>query len=120
VDANYYDEAYMDMNPERRTLAALSLLGPNDPKIQKIIDETKLKGGFTLDASLGKSIRINYKYFINVNLSVTNILDNKNIQNGGYEQNRFDFTITKNVDKYQPKLFYYYGRTYFLNVSFRI
>ena len=120
MNANYYDEAYMDMNPERRTLAALSLLGPGDPKIQKIINETKLKGGFTLDASLGKSIRINYKYFISINFSVTNLLDNKNIQNGGYEQNRFDFTLAKNVDRYQPKLFYYYGRTYFLNVSFRI
>jgi hypothetical protein len=119
VDANYYDNMYLDFNPERRTLQAVSTLGPGDPLIQTITQEQKMKGGFTLDAALSKSIRINYKYFINVSLSVSNILNNMNIQNGGYEQNRFDFT-TLDVNKYQPKLYYYYGRTYFLNITFRM
>lgn len=119
IDANYYDNTYLDFTPERRVAQAIAGLGPGDPLINQITAEQKQKGGFTLDASLGKSIRIKYKYFININLSVTNVLDNKNIQNGGYEQNRFDFT-NHDVNKYQPKLYYYYGRTYFLNISFRI
>ena len=72
-----------------------------------------------MDASIGKSIRIKYKYFININLSVTNLLNNTNIQNWGYEQNRFDFT-GKNLSLFPPKYLYYYGRTFFLNVSFRM
>ena len=119
VNGNFYDNNWEDINPERRTGSAIIGYGPGDPMIAAITQQQKLRGGFTLDASLGKSIRINYKYFININLSVSNILDNKDIQSGGYEQNRFDFT-NHNVDMFPPKYFYYFGRTYFLNVSFRM
>lgn len=119
VNGNYFDRGYVDTNPERRTQAAIMNLGYGDPLIKEITQQTMLKGGFTLDASIGKSIRIDYKYFININLSVTNILDNQDIQSGGYEQNRFDFD-TKNVNKFPPKYYSYFGRTFFLNVFFRI
>jgi len=119
INANYYDNNWLSFAAERRTSDAISGLGPGDPLIAQITQESKLNSGFTLDASLGKSIRINYKYFININLSVTNILNNTNIQNWGYEQNRFDFT-GKNLALFPPKYLYYYGRTYFLNISFRI
>jgi hypothetical protein len=119
INANYYDNNWLSFAAERRTSDAVSGLGPGDPLIAAITQEQKLKSGFTMDASIGKSIRINYKYFINVNLSVTNILNNTNIQSWGYEQNRFDFT-NKNMDLFPPKYLYYYGRTYFLNISFRI
>jgi len=119
VNANYYDNNWLSFTPERRTVTAISGLGPGDPLIEDITQEQKMKSGFTLDASIGKSIRINYKYFININLSVTNILNNTNIQSWGYEQNRFDFT-NKDLSLFPPKYLYYYGRTYFLNISIRI
>ncbi len=119
INGNFYDQNWLDFNPERRTEQAIANLGPDDPLIKTITDQQMLRGGFTLDASLGKSIRIKYKYFININLSVSNILNNTDIQSGGYEQNRFDFE-GQNVNKFPPKYYYYYGRTYFLNVSFRI
>jgi hypothetical protein len=119
VDASYYDQNWLALNPERRTEQAISNLGPGDPLIAQITEQQQMKGGFTLDASLGKSFKIKKKVFLNVNLSVTNILDNKNIQNRGYEQYRFDFA-TKDVNKYPPKYLYYYGRTFFLNISIRI
>jgi hypothetical protein len=119
INANYYDNNWLSFSAERRTEAAVAGLGPGDPLIAEITQEQKLKSGFTLDASLGKSIRIKYKYFININLSVTNILNNTGIQNWGYEQNRFDF-INKNTDLFPPKYLYYYGRTFFLNISFRM
>jgi hypothetical protein len=119
INANYYDNNWLSFASERRTTDAISGLGPDDPLIASITKETKLKSGFTLDASLGKSIRIKYKYFININLSVTNILNNTNIQSWGYEQNRFDFT-NKNLSLFPPKYLYYYGRTFFLNIGFRI
>jgi hypothetical protein len=129
VNANYYDNNWIDINPEKRTGVAIEGIPPGDPKINTIIGQEKLKGGFTLDASLGKSIRINGKIFLNINLSVSNILNNKDIQSGGYEQNRFDFGGTNYLGGYDgtqdpsafpPKYYYYFGTTYFLNVSVRI
>ena len=120
INANYYDNAWLDINPERRTTQAISGLKPSDLELIKTITgESQMQGGFTLDASIGKSIRINYKYFININLSVNNILNNTSVQSWGYEQNRFDFT-TKDLTKFPSKFLYYYGRNYFLNVSFRM
>lgn len=118
-NANFFDNNYADFNPERRSQLAIANLGPGDPLIREITQQEKLKGGITLDASIGKSIRIQRKYFININLSVTNLLDNKDIQSGGYEQNRFDFE-TKDIGKFLPKYYNYFGRTFFLNVNFRI
>jgi hypothetical protein len=118
VNGNYFDRSYMDFNPERRTQLAIENLGYGDPLIKEITQQQMLKGGFTLDASIGKSLLIDRKYYININFSVTNILDNQNIQSGGFEQNRFDF-VTKNVDKFPPKLYYYFGRSFYLNINFR-
>ncbi|MHC1707792.1 MAG: TonB-dependent receptor [Bacteroidales bacterium] len=116
-NASYFDKIYLDFNPQRRTSAAITNLGPGDPLITLITEQEKLESGFLIDASIGKSIR--YKgYYININLSVNNILDNQDLITGGYEQLRFDFT-EKNVNKFPPKYFYAYGRSYFLNINFR-
>ena len=119
INANYYDNNWLDFNPERRTQEAIDGLGPGDPLILEITREQKLAGGFTLDASIGKSFLIKQKVYINLNFSMTNILNNKNIQSGGYEQNRFDYE-TKKLDKFPPKYYYYFGRTFFFNISVRI
>jgi len=122
LNANYYDKIWLDFNPQRRTPKAIAMLGPGDEKIGIITRQTQLDGGFTLDASIGKSIRIK-SYFINLNFSVSNILNNQDLISGGYEQNRIDFntsrTQVENPYKFPPKFYYSYGRTYFLNVGFR-
>lgn len=119
VNVNYYDNIYLDFNPERRTSSALSgLTSADDELIASIINQEKLPSGMTLDASIGKSYRIMGKYYLNLNFSVSNILDNQEIITGGYEQMRFDFE-KKNVEKFPSKYFYYYGRTFFLNIGFR-
>ncbi len=117
ANINYYDQMYLDFNPERRTSLAIENLGPGDPLIKQITTQEKLPSGYTVDASIGKSIRWK-QYFINLNFSVSNLLDNQKIVTGGYEQNRFDFE-TQNINKFVPKKFYAYGRTYFLNLGFR-
>ncbi len=115
---NYFGKMYLDFNPERRTSAALSNMSPDDPRIPDIINQIKLDDGFTLDASIGKSWQIN-KTNINLNFSVTNILDNTKLITGGYEQMRFDYD-NKNVNKFPPKYFYGFGRTFFLNLGIRL
>jgi hypothetical protein len=118
VTANYFDKIYLSFNPERRTQRAVLNLGEGDPLIKSITEQTKFDGGMTLDASIGKSIR--YKgYFITLNLTVNNILNNTNLVSGGFEQLRFDFE-TKDVSNFPPKIFYSYGTTFFFNVGIRL
>ncbi len=115
---NYFDKIYLSFNPERRTQYAIENLGVGSELINQITEQEKLEGGFTIDASLGKSIR--YKsHFINLNLSVSNILNNTSLKSGGFEQLRFDFE-SKNVGKFPPKYFYSYGTTFFFNVGIRL
>jgi len=117
ANLNYFGKIYLDFNPERRTEGAITNLGPGDPLINTITEQVKMDDGFTLDASIGKNLRFG-KYYLNVNLSVSNILDNTELVTGGFEQLRFDFE-NKNIDKFPPKYFYGFGRTYFLNIGFR-
>lgn len=115
---NYVGKMYLSFNPERRTELALKGLAPEDPLVAEIMNQEKLPGGFTLDASIGKSFRFKRIFTLNINVGVTNITNNKNIITGGYEQNRFDFA-GKNVGKYPPRYFYAQGTTFFINASIR-
>lgn len=117
ANLNYFGSNYLDFNPERRTSAALVGLLPGDPRIESIIGQTELNDGYTLDASIGKSWQIN-KLNINLNFSISNLLDNTQLATGGYEQLRYDYT-TYDINKFPPKIFYGLGRTFFLNLGIR-
>lgn len=117
ANINYFGKSYLNFNPERRTERAIANLGEGDSLITVITEPMLLNDGFTLDASIGKSLKID-KYYINFNFSVSNILNNTELITGGFEQMRFDF-VNKNVDKFPPKYYYGRGRTFYFNVSFR-
>lgn len=115
---NYVNWNYLSMNPERRTTAAIEGVSADDTELlNAILNEEKLKGGFTLNLSVGKVFRMK-GWQLNVNASVQNATNNRNIQTGGYEQRRFDYA-EHNVDKYPPRYFYAYGTTFFINVGIR-
>ena len=115
ISGNYFDRSYISMNPVLRTDKARAQLPPEQ------IKQEKFDGGFTLDAFAGVSYRIQYKYFLGVNISASNLLDNKGIKSGGYEQLRIaqDRTTQTMRNAFDPKYFYMFGRTYFINVNFR-
>ena len=46
------------------------------------------------------------------------MLNNQDLVTGGYEQLRFEPTVTT-INKFPSKLYYGYGRTFFLMLSFR-
>jgi len=117
LNANYVQDKYLDFNPDRRTAEAVTYILPGSEQWHKIIDQQKLQSAYTIDFSVTKSWRIAHKYYLAINANINNILDNKNIISGGFEQLRFDQT-TQNPDKYPAKYFYMYGRQYFVNVSF--
>lgn len=118
ANVNFYDKMYLDFNPLRRSQSAIPLMGEGDPKIIVITQQEKLPNGFTLDASLGKSLRYKQLNF-NFNFSVNNILNNTELITGGYEQMRFDY-VNQDLAKFPPKYFYGFGRTFYFNLIVRI
>ncbi|HNP99453.1 MAG TPA: TonB-dependent receptor, partial [Bacteroidia bacterium] len=92
---------------------------------QQILQQEKVDGQFTMDASAGWSWRMNNKIkslkrpaYLVLNTGVTNILNNKDLINGGYEYSRFD-TQNKDVNKFPSKYTYSYGTTFFASVTLR-
>ena len=93
---------------------------------EMIGSQEKLKGGFMLDASIGKLIYLNNrKQQLNINLSLNNILNNTSMITGGYQQGRVsrdNKSVTKDiqsVDKFPNKYYYAWGFNMFLNVGFK-
>ncbi|MFW5707997.1 MAG: TonB-dependent receptor plug domain-containing protein, partial [Bacteroidota bacterium] len=117
TNLNYFDDIYIDINPDRRTAEAISGFVDTDPGWQQVIDQEKMQSAITLDVFGGKSWRIRREYFINLNMSVSNVLDNREFAMGGFEQLRYD---SNSIDSFPSKYFYLYGRTFFINLSFRM
>lgn len=119
VTANYAADSYISMNPTLRAANNFNMEGFK----REYADQENFGGHYTIDANIGGSWRFDYKYYLSVNLSVSNILNNTNIKTGGYEQmrNRYqrsgdEISFVKPFDK---KYFYMFGLNYFLNVNFR-
>ena len=90
---NYYDRIYLYYTPVTRYESHIkSTAYDNDGnEIQASYPEqAKGKGGFMLDASIGKSFFLKKGRRLSVNLMLTNILNNRKIVTGGREQSRTD------------------------------
>lgn len=80
-----------------------------------------------LNASLGKNWYIKRNYTLGFSLEVKNILNNQDIKTGGYEQMRLNkikadesnTSLVTSYERFDPKYFYMFGTTYYLNVYFR-
>lgn len=125
VNFNYFDNMWLDYNPLRRTEGAVSGVDPSNPLWNSILGQEKLKSQYTLDAFAGYSWLMNNRFknmkrrtFLVFNVGVNNILNNKDIVSGGFEQLRFDFA-EKNVNKFPARRFYAYGLNYFASIGIR-
>lgn len=125
VNFNFFDKMYLDFNPVRRTEAASSGVEEGSALWHDIIDQKKLDNQYTLDAFAGYSWMMNRKFksmkkrtYLVFNVGVNNILDNRNIVSGGFEQLRFDFA-EKNTNKFQDRKFFAYGINYFASIGLR-
>lgn len=123
LNANYFRKIYLDFYPLRRTeLAVYGIDKENQSQLwDDIIQQQEMDPQFTLDFFGGKSWK-RRDYYLAINLSVGNILDNREFVTGGFEQFRFDFGDApgqQNPSRFQPRLFYGYGRNFSINVSVR-
>ena len=71
-----------------------------------------------LNASIGKVVYLNRKLSLNLNLNVNNILNNRKIQTGGYQQGRFDYT-NYTTTKFPNKYYYAQGIKVYFNVGLK-
>ena len=120
---NYLANNYMDFAPTSRTVSGTDLLTPGSPEWHAAIDQPKLPNFYTIDIFGGKSFKVN-KYikkagsqtFLNLNLGLTNLLNNKNIRLYGFENMRYN---TQNEDWFAPRYAHALGIQYFVNMTLR-
>jgi hypothetical protein len=119
LNINGFDRNYLDISPNKRTENTLSFTaGSSEEKeelVNDIIRQEKLTGGFTLDFSIGKSIRLKNRRTISINAQFNNILDNTRIVSGSFEQNRYE----PGTNKFPAKYYYAQGFNFFLNTGIR-
>lgn len=142
---NLYADSYLDMNPLYRT--ELAVAGPDDHLVGAVrnehrmnwfMNETVINQGlspeeisymaaqekfdpaFVLNLSIGKSWYIHRKYNFGFSLEVKNMLNDRGIRTGGYEQTRL--VSSESYERYyrfDSKYFYMPGANYMLNLYFR-
>ncbi len=122
LDVSYFNKNWLSLNPVRRTEAAISLDETGTDKIEQgselwkdILWQTETDGAMMLDLSARKSFKWG-DYYLAFNLGLNNLLNHQDFITGGFEQYRFDFE-DKDVSRFQPRLYYGYGFTYYFNVS---
>lgn len=125
VNVNYFDRNYVEVNPSRLTADAVDLMKPGSEEWHAILDQEKLPSAFTIDIFAGKSFLLSkamkwlpYNSYLYLNVGVSNILNNKDMKTGGFEQLRFDYA-NANPERFPSKYFYAFGTNYFINLSLK-
>ena len=136
LDLNYYDRIYLSYSPSYRYQSTLTTMNgatqdlyidPVTGEFRNIPAQAKGHGGFMLDGSIGRNIRLRHGS-VSINFQVSNILNNRSIVTGGYEQSRSDYTTKadgsiSNVRAYKfsanPMKFYALGTNGMLNIAYK-
>lgn len=152
MNLNYYDRVYVGFSQYRRLTNVLDSYTPSsiNEAGQLVFDVTpaelkenggvlfdntgrevatyspkqeKFDGGFMLDASIGRYIRLPKGRSLSINLSLQNITNNRNLRTGGYEQNRGDIYNTGEARAYRfsknSKYYYANAINAFLNIGYK-
>ncbi len=122
LNGTFQGNAYVQMGvPYHEELTELWQKYPDkaelDAKVASLTTQQKLKNAFTLNLSIGKAVYLR-KCTLNFNLSLWNLLNNKDVATYAYQQSRID---TKNyiADYYPNRLTYAQGIRVMFNVGVR-
>lgn len=125
ANVNYYDNLYIGASSYARLedVVGAPTIGPDGEETLELPSQYKGKGGFMVDASIGKSINLRGGKRLNINLQLQNVLNNEDMVSGGYEQNRGDFYEDGDarVYKFSKNPFLYYASAFnaYLNIGLR-
>lgn len=115
LNGNYMGNMYFDVNYYNHTEFGMAHYAVGDIRIENVMQQTNLGHAFTLDFYGGMSKRYKGYYFL-LNVSINNLLNNKNVVLYGYEQLRFD---ANNPDMFPEKYSYMYGLNYYISLTIR-
>ena len=137
LTGNYYDRIYLAYSPNMRYRSTLMIANgyskTSDIKETDIPEQARGKGGFMLDASIGRQFQVAH-HPLSVNLQLCNLTNRRNMTTGGYEQSRSNYSVKERIDgdtqfekdkerSYRfdknPKKFYAQGFNFMLNVNYR-
>lgn len=121
LNVNRFGGGWLDFNPVRRTSTAVDLVEPGSPQWEAILGHEQVDAGWTIDLSFYKSWLKDWpknRTLYALNLGLTNLLNNRDYINGGFEQYRFDFD-TKDPDAFPARYSYMQGLNYYLQASVR-
>ena len=131
LNGNWYDRIYLSYSPSYRYQSTLKarenidhdVFDENNNVKESALAQAKGKGGFMLDASIGRSLYLSKGRSMSINLSITNLLNNQSIVTGGYEQSRADYTASGNERCYKfsknPMKYYALGINGMLNIAYK-
>ena len=115
LNGNYFGNMYFDVNPYNHTEYGMSHYAQGDIRIDDVLKQTNLGHAFTLDFYGGISRNIKGHYCL-LNVSINNLLNNRNIVLYGYEQLRFN---ANDPDMFPAKYSYLYGLNFFVSLTIR-
>ena len=127
VNAQWFGDAYFELAPTRHEempgLWKYCVNNSDNPedlykqKMEEITRQDKMNSEWVMNLSIGK---VWYTKFgsLNLNLSVNNLLNNRNIQTGGWQESKFDYT-NYNINKFPNKIWYSQGIRVFVNLGIR-
>ena len=125
LSINYFDRNYVEAAPELRTQEAADKYIDRPEMLSSLFAQEKLPSFFTVDLFIYKSVLLSkpFKFlprntYLYLSIGVNNLLNNKNIKTGGFENLRYDFR-DGNKDLFPEKYFIGYGRNYFANISLK-
>ena len=125
LNGAWMNRSYVSISPVRHVeMPTLYTLANSEEHLEQIIkdiaQQEKLNEALVINASIGHVIYINRTASFNINLNLSNILDNRNIQTGGYQQGRIDTKdITNTANKFPNKYYYGQGFKVFLNLGLK-
>ena len=122
ADVDYFANSYLDMSPLYRTdMATAGEDGVVTPtEIEYMAAQEKFDPAFLVNVSVGKSWYIHNNQ-LGFSFQVKNLLNNRNVKTGGYEQTRLidDTSLGERYYRFDSKYFYMPGLNYMLNIYFR-
>lgn len=121
LNGQYFAHSHLDMNPLYRT--AFAVEGPDGiatpDEVMSLTRQEEFAPAFLLNLSIGKSWFVHGNQ-IGFSLNANNILNNRGVKTGGYEQTRLlKDTKGERYYTFDSKYFYMPGANYMLNVYFR-
>ena len=125
LNGAWMNRSYVNISPTRHEVFPnLYTRAESEAELQQMIkdisQQEKLNEALVINASIGHVIYINRTASFNINLNLNNILDNRNIQTGGYQQGRIDTKdIMNTANKFPNKYYYAQGFKAFLNLGLK-